>query len=259
MHHCVHDPALDPYKSFAQKQYHRWWVKKLEKAALARAQSVTAVSHYSSRKGAEVFGRTDIHTIYNWIDTGLFNPLDNKEPGQPFRLLFVGNLNARKGADLLPEIMRRLGQDYILYYTGKPDGFGSRGQLPSNMVPLGRLADESELIATFRNSDAFLFPTRLEGFGLSVVEAQACGLPIVSTSCSSIPEVVEDGKTGILCPMDDIDAFVTAVRRLNQDSDLRSRMSLAAAEHAKVFSEEAAIRQYVEIYETLTGGAATTC
>jgi len=252
MFHCVHDPALNPYKSFAQRLYHRWWVRRLEAVALERAQVVTTVSHYSAEKGAEVFGRTDIKAIYCWIDTNRFNLLAEKKPGSPFRLLFVGNLSTRKGADLLPKIMRRLGREYILYYTGEPGGFAPQDQLPDNMVPLGRRIGDAQLIEAYRDSDVFLFPTRLEGFGQSVVEAEACGLPVVSTSCSSIPEVVEDGKTGILCPMDDIDAFVAGVRRLREEPKLYSRMSMAAAEYAKVFSEEEALREYIEIYRALS-------
>jgi len=253
LHHCVHDPALDPYKSYAQRLYHRLWVRRLEMNSLGRARVRTAVSRYSARKGAEVFGQTDFRTIYNWIDTELFSPPTTREPGKPFRLLFVGNLIPRKGADLLPEIMRRLGDEYILHYTGEADGFASKTQLPPNMVPLGRLKGEVELIKAYRDNDVFLFPTRLEGFGLSVVEAQACGLPVVSTSCSSIPEVVEDGETGILCPMDDVDAFVGAITRLREDGQLWSDMSTAAAGRASQFSEEVALHQYIDIYRTLSG------
>lgn len=235
-----------------QNLYHRWWVRGLEEAAIRRANRVTAVSKYTANQGVKVFGRPDIQAIYNWIDTDTFHPADNKETGKPFRLLFIGNLIPRKGVDLLPEIMRRLGGDYVLYFTGDPGYFGSSGQLPPNMVSLGQLRGDAAVVEACHNAEVFLFPTRLEGFGLSVAEAQACGLPVVSTLSSSIPEVVDDGVSGVLCPVDDVDAFVAAIKRLRQEPHLLSAMSKAAVERARQFSEEAAVDQYIDIYQELS-------
>lgn len=52
------------------------------------------------------------------------------------------------------------------------------------------------------------FPSRLEGLPLTVIEAMACGLPVIAAASSSLPEVVQDGASGMLCPLDDVDAFV---------------------------------------------------
>jgi len=84
------------------------------------------------------------------------------------------------------------------------------------MSPLGRLS-KTELREAYRRADILLFPTRFEGFGLAAAEAMACGTPVVTTNCSSLPEIVEDGVNGKLCNVDDVDSFAKAVVELASD------------------------------------------
>lgn len=252
VHHCVHDAMLEPYKSLPQAIYHRWWIKYLETATIHKANAVTAVSHNTARQTMAVFRRDDIFTIYNWIDTEQFCPKVRQEPHHPFRLLFVGNLTWRKGADLLPKIMEKLGNDFELRYTGSANAFGSATSLPTNMISLGRVPDIDTLINTYQSQDALLFPTRLEGFGLVALEAQSCGCPVIATDCSSLPEVVEQGKTGFLCPTDNVDAFVTAARRFRDDPTTWRSMCIDARKRAVgKFGQETVIEQYLAIYNRL--------
>jgi glycosyltransferase involved in cell wall biosynthesis len=136
-------------------------------------------------------------------------------------LLFVGNLTKRKGADLLPAIMRKLGTDYVLYYTA-----GLRTQstfTEPNMVKwIGE--SENDLVNLYNESDIFLFPSRLEGFGYAVGEAMACGKPIVCTDASSLTELVLDEQGGLLCRLNDVDDFVDKVRFLGARPELRQAM-----------------------------------
>lgn len=252
VHGCVHDLALEPYKSLPQALYHRWWINRLEAATIHRANAVTAVSHYTTKQTSTVFGRQDIMAIHNWIDTAQFSPVVRHEPHHPFRLLFVGNLTRRKGADLLPRIMEKLSSDFELRYTGPTDAFGPASSLLPNMIPLGSIQNANTLIKTYQSQDALLFPTRLEGFGLVALEAQSCGCPVITTDCSSLPEVVEHGKTGFLCPTDDVDAFVAAARRLRDDPTTWIRMCIDARKRAVgKFGEETAIEQYLAVYNRL--------
>ena len=249
LHSCVHDPALQPYKSPLQHLYHRTWIWRREGDMLRRAHAVTAVSRYTSDRAAAVFGRTDILPIHNWIETSSFRSDDRPTPHSPFRLLYVGNMNRRKGADLLPEIMHRLGGDFELRYTGRADEFWDAGQIPPNMISLGRLHGTGSLVAAYRESDALLFPTRLEGLPLTVLEALACGRPVISTDGSSLPEVVEHNVTGVLCPVDDIGAFVAAARALRDEPEMWRRMCIAARERAdSQFGEEQAMDLYARLY-----------
>lgn len=252
LHSCVHDLAFSPYKSLAQSLYHRCWIRHCEIASIRRANVVTAVSAYTANQARICFNIDQIKVIYNWIDSKQFSPASRDVPRDRFRLLFVGNLNKRKGIDLLPEIMRRLGDSYQLYFTGESHEFMGCGELPENMIPLGRINSSEDIVAAYRSCDALLFPTRLEGFGLVALEAQACGVPVVATNSTSLPEVVEDGITGLLCNVDDVEMFVSAVQSLRGNPDLwlemRDNARLRAIER---FSEDEMVARYIALYQQL--------
>ena len=127
-------------------------------------------------------------------------------------MFFSGNLSHRKGADLFVPVMKQLGSDYELRATG-----GLRGTSPIfdalNIRCLGRLS-EDELIQQINLADISFQPSRREGFGLSILEAMACGKPVVSSNVSAIPEVLEHEKGGYLCEPGSVDQLVNAIRKL---------------------------------------------
>ncbi|KAA3621863.1 MAG: glycosyltransferase [Proteobacteria bacterium] len=252
VHHCVDDPALNPYKTALQRFYHKWWIRKLEQRVINRAVRVAAVSAYTAKRAASIYKRPDIVTIHNGIGPDIFHPDDRDVPNEPFRLLFIGTLSKRKGADLLPLVMERLGAEFELHYTGCPTAFGHRQALPANMIHLGRLEQSGQVADLYRRCDALLFPSRLEGFGLAALEAQACGRPVIATDGSALSEVVERDNTGILCPADDVDAFVTAARRLRADRSLWLSMGRAASRRVRgEFSEERVAQRYLDLYRSI--------
>ena len=230
-HHCIFDETFTPFRSLAQGIVHEGLWRRYERNSLAAADAVVCISDYTRDSVQRVFGPLNTEVIVNAVETDFFCPAPEKEfpikdPERPFRLLFVGNLIRRKGVDLLPRIMRALGPGFELHYTSglrTKDSFSGE----PNMVSLGRLSRE-QLRQEYRDADALLFPTRFEGFGYAPAEAMACGTPVISTRCSAIPEVVVDGETGILCPVDDVDAFVNAARTLANDESMHLRMSRQA-------------------------------
>jgi glycosyltransferase involved in cell wall biosynthesis len=248
VHSCVHDLALLPFKRHLQRLYHRLWIRRVENAALNRASRVVAVSQYAAHVARAVFGFKTIEVIHNGVNTDFFTPSSREQPNRPFRLLYVGNWDARKGVDVLSPILRELGDDFELVYTADRLGQHRRYPLPSNARCLGRL-DAEGLRAAYAQADALLFPSRLEGLPLTVLEAMACGLPVIAASSSSLPEVVADGETGLLCPVDDVAAFVAAARRLQGDVGLWRTMRLAARERAvALFDEAKQVEQYLDLY-----------
>lgn len=252
LHSCVHDPALTPFKRPLQRLYHRFWIERVERAALTRAQHVVAVSHYTARMAAAAFGRQQISVIPNGIDTAFFTPVVRTEPHTPFRLLYVGNWNRLKGVDMLGPIMTALGAGFALYYTADRSGRHNCYPLPGNCYCLGRLNAEA-LHQAYQQADALLFPSRLEGFGLVAAEAMACGLPVIAARSSSLPEVVEEGKTGLLRAVDEVDQFVAAARLLATDRGLWRRMRQAARERVETrFSEHQQVNRYLRVYTDLT-------
>lgn len=252
VHHCVHDPALAPYKGMARRLYHAVWIRQVETANLQYAQRRVAVSHYTAQQAKAAFGCADIAVIHNGVDTGRFRPIARSMPQRPFRLLYVGNWNPRKGVDLLGAVLAKLGDAFELHYTADRKGAHGRYALPRNSHHLGCL-DTQALIAAYQNADALLFPSRLEGFGLVVAEAMACGLPVIATDTSALPELVKHGVTGMLCPKDDIAAFAAAARTLAEDLKLWQAMRQAARQRAEArFDERRQINHYIRLYQTLS-------
>lgn len=242
MHHCVHDEALRPYKSGLQAFYHRRWVRPLEAWILDRADRVVAVSRYTARRTREAFGRRDIRVVHNGVPESRMADVPAREPHSPFRLLYVGGWSVRKGVDLLGPIMEALGDGFELWYTADRSRPGLSGV---NARCLGR-PDLDDLRRAYRDADALVFPSRLEGFGLVAAEAMAAGLPVVAARTSAIPEVVKDGVSGILCAADDVRAFCDAVRVLRDQSETWRAMSSAGP---RIVSSEFGMDQCLDAYE----------
>ena len=95
-------------------------------------------------------------------------------------------------------------------------------------------------------------PSRYEGFGYTALEAMACGKPVVGFRCGAVDEVVAEGKTGLLCDIDDLDALEQNCRYLADDTTMTHMFGLAGRERATtVFTETMAISDYLELYGSL--------
>ena len=249
LHHSIHHPVLEPYKGLPRSAYHRYWIRRVERATMHRADCVVAVSHFAADTARRAVLDRPMDVIHNGVDLQRFSPLPEHQSHRPFRLLYVGSWMARKGVDLLAPIMRELGGEFELRYTGGPAAERDKSRMPANMHDTGRLKGEEAVSTVMQDADALLFPSRSEGFGLVAAEAMASGLPVIATRGSSLTEVVEDGSSGILCAQDDVRAFAAAARCLAGDQTLWQRMSNAAVERvARRFSLASMIDAYVDIY-----------
>jgi glycosyltransferase involved in cell wall biosynthesis len=233
VHHLTTDADLQPYSSLQQRLFYRLVESRYDGWSIREADAVVCVSRYTQRQVEQTYGKRDTVLVFDGIDTDVFVPtpgLRRRDDGLPawggregrphIRLLFIGNNTRRKGFDLLPKIMNQLPDDYVLYYNV---GFQKAGAPPHpRMIPIG-LPDREGLVAAYQASDILLFPSRLEGFGIAPAEALACGRPVVTTDISALPEVVDHGQNGLLCPRDDVAAYAAAVRQLGEDAGLRQR------------------------------------
>lgn len=252
IHHAVHHPDARTYKGTVRAAYHRFWIAPNERRVLHLAHQVVAVSQFVAETARSTLADVPMRVIYNGVDTDKFRPGNRqRKSGEPFRLLYVGSWMARKGVDLLTPIMLELGEGFELRYTGGHAADRDHAAMPTNMHDLGRLSDD-QVIAAMQDVDAFLFPSRSEGFGLVAAEAMACGLPVIAAYGSSLPEVLKDGVSGILCAPDDVPAFSNAVRKLAGNHDLRMCMTEAARSRATtVFQEKDTVKGYIVSYRAL--------
>jgi glycosyltransferase involved in cell wall biosynthesis len=252
-HHVVDDPAFNPHKTIPQKIYHRW-IYHCERKSLKVADAVIGVSNFTGKRLSEVYGFSDTHVIYNGIDTSVFRPAVQKKtpmniPEDTTVIFFAGNLSNRKGGDLLPAIMKQLGERFLLLLATGKDAQRFTGRI--NIRNLGNLTQE-QLVNTYNRCDIFLTPSRLEGFGLSVAEAMACGKPVVATDCSSLPELVVDCEGGFLCRVDDVNDFAEKIRHLAADEGMRREMGTFNRKRVEEkFTVERMTKKYLKLYRSL--------
>lgn len=253
VHLLVLDHAFASYRSILQGAFHQTLVRWFEKRSASRASQTVAVSRYTAVQVRRIVGVENVKVILNGVDSEYFTPRHRTQSDlsrRPMRLLFVGSMSRRKGVDLLPSILGRLGAGYELSFTGGPRGDGSFAEV-SGLKALGRL-DRSSTREAYRSADLLLFPSRLEGLPLVVLEAMACGLPVVASNAASLGEVVEDGVHGRLCETDNVESFVTAIRELKESPDLLEEMSRSARRHIEgSFSLDRMADEYMALFEDL--------
>ena len=252
IHHCPFDREFQKYTNIAQKIFYYFWIKPNFRKSLLIADKIIAVSKYTKNNTISYFkSKKDINVIHNGIDTNFFRPINLKQRNKKTRLLFVGNLTRRKGIDLLPKIMEKLGSDYELCLTlglraNKIPGYLER----ENIVLLGKMTNK-QLLEEYNKCDILLLPSRLEGFGYSVVEAMACRKPIVATNYSSIREIVKDKGNGYLCNSNDINDFVGKIKITKRRLDNGENFSHNRDYVRGNFSLEIIAKKYNKFYKSL--------
>jgi N-acetyl-alpha-D-glucosaminyl L-malate synthase BshA len=116
---------------------------------------------------------------------------------------------------------------------------------------LGRHDRVEELTAI---ADVFLLPSELESFGLSALEAMACGVPVVGSDAGGLPEVVKHTENGFLLPVGDIDGMAARTIELLKDEELWREKSRAARRRAEsLFEADRIVGQYERFYESVLG------
>ncbi len=175
-------------------------------------------------------------------------------------VLYVGGLEWRKNAEGMLAAIARAGAELELdlAFVGLLDegelcrlrALAQSLGVPARLRPLGYVSD-ADLAALYRRSVAHLLISRAEGFGLTLVEAMACGAPVVATAGSSLAEVA--GEAAILVDPDDVSAIAAALVSLTRDLDLRESLRKKGVARAARFSREACAAATLRVYERVAG------
>lgn len=208
----------------------------------SRAAAVIAVSQATKRELIDQGAATDkIRVIYEAAGK-MFKPLAVRR--QPF-ILSVGTQEPRKNLSRLIEAWQRLNRkDLTLKIAGK-FGWGERQRPAPGVELLGFVPDE-ELVKLYNQARLFVYPSLYEGFGLPVVEAMACGCPVVTSGVSSLPEV--GGEAAVYIEPESAKSIALGMAQaLNQSAELR-HLSLEQAKH---FSWEKTAWETLKIYREI--------
>jgi glycogen synthase len=258
------------------------WV---ERTAYKNADGVVAVSEAMKQDVHELYGVPDdrIRVIHNGIDLHQYRPTPNPEvlrsygidPNLPY-VLFVGRITRQKGIIHLVNAIKYIHAGaQIVLCAGAPDTpeIGhemtdavdrARHDSPHRIVWIHEMLAKDKVIALYTHAAIFVCPSVYEPFGIINLEAMACETPVVASRVGGIPEVVDDGETGLLVPIAPIGGGEVEPRDPNRFSrdladainvlldDPARRAAMAANARARVeqqFSWTSIARQTLEFYE----------
>jgi N-acetyl-alpha-D-glucosaminyl L-malate synthase BshA len=234
--------------------------------AIEKSDSVTAVSRYLRDVTVSLFGvKKPIEVVPNFIDGARYRPDGASEWARRFKvpgeslLVHVSNFRPVKRIGDVVEIFDRVRRETparLLLVGDGPDrslverlcrekGICDRVHFLGNLTGIETLLPVCDLL---------LLTSDRESFGLSALEAMACGVPVVGTDAGGLPEVVASGQTGMLRAIGDVEGMARDALALLTDADRHRAFSEAARRRAlEEFPEERAVAQYVAVYERALG------
>ncbi len=247
-------------------------LRSYEKKLMKRSDALIAVSKYTVDELTELYGIDEkkIHVIYNGVDVQKFKPRpDRAELRRDFGLeaekkivLFVGRLYHRKGLEILlrsiPPVLQEF-SDVKFVISGK--GFKEKEESLRNLAKqldiedhvtfLGYVPDE-KLPNLYSASDIFVLPAIYENFPFAILEAQATGLPVISTKVGGIPEFLVDNENGFLIDPGDSAQLTQRVLALLQDQKLAKEMGIRGRKLIEEkFSWRLITSQVIDLYHKL--------
>jgi glycosyltransferase involved in cell wall biosynthesis len=232
-------------------------LRKLDNAVFTSSHTVIAVSDSVRAALLERFELTPdrIEVIYNGIDLSFLaacrpSPDLDLMSGGGRKLIFVGRLTYQKGIDDLIGAMPLLDRDVHLFVCGD-------GELLSRLIQtagalgvqervhfLGLRNDVPSLI---KAADAFVLPSLYEGYGLALVEAMACGTPVVHSDCPALIEVA--GGSGLICRTGVRESIAAKLKEILGDRHLAVALSQKAKARAALFSVTRTVEAHIRLYE----------
>jgi glycosyltransferase involved in cell wall biosynthesis len=212
---------------------------------LYKKEKVVTVSK-SSKDELLKFGLKSISVIYNGIDPNCSNPkIKTRNPS----ICYVGRIKAYKRLDVLLKLVKQLNMDNLhVYIAGDGDALPHLKELTKqlglkNVKFFGHVSDE-EKIKILQRSWVFVTPSEKEGWGITVIESNACGTPAVAFDVLGLKDSIVNGKTGFL--VNNEPELKEKVLNMLSDTILRSKMSAAAFEWSKNFSWDKSAEEFIE-------------
>jgi len=210
-------------------------------------------------------GQSSVRVVPNPVDTTAYSPGTRQHTGE---VLVVGRLELRKGISTLvqavPIVLQQCPQSSFRFV-------GSDGQDSSGRSWRARLleaapaeqhhrlhferVDRDQLVERYRQADICVLPSIWENFPYALLEAMACGMPVVATRRGGFPELIENGVNGVLVPPHNPAALADALSSILSDPVLRERMGSASRARAeKLYSVDRVVPRMLAIYENLANG-----
>ncbi len=241
----------------------------ITKFSIEKSDGLTAVSQFLRAETVSAFGCTGcrIEVIPNFIDPAVYDrtryqpQFADISAGRKV-LMHISNMRPVKRVKDVISIFANVAREVpsVLVMVGDgPDRVVAEQEartlgVADSVFFLGKLDSVAPLLA---NADLFLLPTVSESFGLSALEALACGVPVIGAHAGGLPEVVRHGETGFLCQPGDVDGMSRAAIALLTDGERwHATSAVAAADARERFALDEVVAQYESFYHRALNGAA---
>ena len=234
--------------------------------SIERSDAVTAVSRYLADETRRAFGLPDmdIPVISNFVDLEEYHPCEEGEPCAGIApdghkvITHISNFRevkrVRDVVRVFARIRRAMPATLLMVGDGperEPAEQEARDlAVAADVRFLGRLDQVANLLQA---THLFLLPSQTESFGLAALESMACGAPVVASRSGGLPEVIEDGVTGILEPPGSVEAMGRRAIELLRDEQKHRKMAAAALEVARRYSADAVVPEYEALYRRVLG------
>ena len=275
--HVVTAHSLEPLRPWKAEQLGGGYALSswTERTAVEAADAVIAVSAAMREDVLACYPALDparVHVVHNGIDTRLYRPdhgIDalarhGIDPARPY-VLFVGRITRQKGVPHLLRAVRGIDPGaQVVLCAGAPDTqeidrefrelYEELSRVRAGVFWIPQMLPRTDVIQLLTRAAAFVCPSVYEPLGIVNLEAMACGTPVVASRVGGIPEVVEDGRTGLLVDVDD--DFETGLARALDavlgDRETARRMGEAGRERAVgAFGWDAVARRTAGLYEEI--------
>ncbi len=236
-------PPLSYIGKFLEKEVMPWVYKETEVITVSPSSKADILEH-------EITAR-EPHIIYNGVDTGVYKP--GKKSASPM-VLYLGRLTPQKSLSVFiksaKKILRKMPKvEFVIAGDGvdkkKLIKLAKALGLEKKITFTGKVS-EAQKVRLYQKAWVFMNPSLMEGWGITSIEANACGTPVVASNVAGLRDSVHNPHSGLLVPYGDVDEFTKATVNLLQNKTVRKRMSTESVEWAKKFDWDKSTGEFLQ-------------
>jgi len=233
----------------------------INKLALEKCERIISVSQATKNDIIKFFKIPEekIKVIYpGFNNICSLSPKTIEISGKYF--LYVGVIKERKNllnaVRAFCEFKKKDSQDYKLFIIGKKGGeyyekindFIKNNKLEKEIIFLDFI-DDNELSYIYKNAQVLVFPSMIEGFGFTILEAMSCGLPVITSNCSSMAEVGDEAV--LLVDPKEIESISNAMEKIVNNEDIRKKLIQKGYEQIKNFSWQKSAEEFIDLFKKI--------
>lgn len=242
---------------YIKKEFWKIIFRPFEIIGYRRSNNIICVSNSTKKVLANIYkiDPSKISVIPNGIDRNKF--FNKKYYKVNNSIFFVGRLDKRKGIDFLIKTLPKIKSKIInikLYIAGsgkyypKLKNFVQNNDLNENVIFLGKISD-NELLNWYNKVQIVIIPSVFEGFGITAVEAMACGAPIIATNTDGLSDLIKNNSNGLLVNYNDIDDLSNKIILLLDNENIRRNFSEKGIEMSKLYQWDRIANDTLKLYE----------